>query len=346
MKVKTMDYLELLKRAFNITWRYRPLWIFGFFLALCSGGGGGGGNFNFPGGGFNGNNEDGPSFPEIGDFNLDPNLLIGLGIALLCLVLLLILLSIIVPAITRTALIGMVDQIVDWEAVTVRAGWQFGWSKRAWRLFLVSVVVGLPLVILALILLGIALLPLLLILTQETASTVIGIILTVFAAIFIVLLLILVGFLLTPIFELAWRRTVLAERGVMDSLRDTLGLIRSHLKEVILLLLLMFGVGIGWLLISLMIVLPVMLVAAALIGGIPALLVYLISNSGLGAAITGIPLALITLILIGGAAQGLYRIYQSAVWTLAYRELQRLETISPIAPESSIPETPEPQPDL
>jgi hypothetical protein len=137
-----------------------------------------------------------------------------------------------------------------------------------------------------------------------------------------------------------------AERGVMDSLRDTLGLIRSHLKEVILLLLLMFGVGIGWLLISLMIVLPVMLVAAALIGGIPALLVYLISNSGSGAAITGIPLALITLILIGGAAQGLYRIYQSAVWTLAYRELQRLETISPIAPESSIPETPEPQPDL
>ena len=49
-----MNHIDLLKRAFTITWRYRPLWIFGFFLALCGGGGGGGGgNFNFPSGGSN-----------------------------------------------------------------------------------------------------------------------------------------------------------------------------------------------------------------------------------------------------------------------------------------------------
>jgi hypothetical protein len=39
-----MNHIDLLKKAFYITWRYRPLWLFGFFLALC--GGGRSGNFN------------------------------------------------------------------------------------------------------------------------------------------------------------------------------------------------------------------------------------------------------------------------------------------------------------
>jgi hypothetical protein len=86
--------------------------------------------------------------------------------------------------------------------------------------------------------------------------------------------------------------------------------------------LLMFGIAFGWGIIALIVVLPLSLIAAALIGGIPAGLVYLISNSGWGALIAGAPLALLTIIIISSAANGLYLIYQSAVWTLTYLEIR------------------------
>ena len=49
-----MDHVGILKRAFNITRRYRALWVFGVLLALVSSSGGGnvsvpGGRSDFPG---------------------------------------------------------------------------------------------------------------------------------------------------------------------------------------------------------------------------------------------------------------------------------------------------------
>ena len=45
-----MDHFKILRRAFQLTWSYRALWMFGILLALTtassgvnSGGGGGGG---------------------------------------------------------------------------------------------------------------------------------------------------------------------------------------------------------------------------------------------------------------------------------------------------------------
>mgnify|MGYP000659292038 CR=1 FL=1 len=40
-----MDYVKILKRAWETTWRYRALWVFGIILAIttASGGSSGGG---------------------------------------------------------------------------------------------------------------------------------------------------------------------------------------------------------------------------------------------------------------------------------------------------------------
>jgi hypothetical protein len=75
------------------------------------------------------------------------------------------------------------------------------------------------------------------------------------------------------------------------------------------------------------------------IGGIPAGLVYLISESWIGAAITGAPLGLLALILVGSAASGFYLIFQSTVWTLTYLEIKpgSLE-LEPPAGETLSPE--------
>lgn len=346
-----MNYLDLLKQAWQITWRYRALWLFGFFLALCSGGSGGAGNFNPPTGGFDNGDFGGdlPNLPEI-----DPGLIVGLIVAGLCLFLVLFVLGIIIPIIARTALIGMVEQIQTTQVVTVKDGWRWGWSGRAWRLFLVSLIIGLPLFIITLFLLLLALSPLLLLLLEETVLMVIGIALTIFAIIMVILLLLIITAVIGPIQELAWRQAVLDQQGPIVSLRESVALIRRRLKDVVIIWLLMFGIGLGWGFVSLIVVLPVALIAAALVGGIPAGLVYLMTNSGLGAAIAGVPMGLLALILVSAAAQALYMVYQSTVWTLTYLNLRSTpEAVvepPPASPPAEPPSPPsgltEPQPEV
>ena len=330
-----MNYTDLLKRAFHLTWRYKPLWLFGFILALCGGGQSGGGtNFNFPG-----------SSSEFGDLgaapgtpNIDPTLILAVVAGLICLILLLAVVAIVAQYVARTALIGMVRQIETTESVTMTEGWRLGWSRNAWRTFLVSLLIGIPLMIISIVLILLALSPLLLLAVNQTASRVTGIILAVAAVILVVLILVAVGAVIRPFRELAWRGVVLDQQGVIASLRDAVGLVKSRFKDVAIIWLLMIGIGIGWGLVTLVVILPVSIIAALLIGGIPAGLVYLVSQSWIGAAVTGIPLGLLVLILLSSAVSGFYLIFQSAVWTLTYLAII---PAGPAGPEAESPvETP------
>jgi hypothetical protein len=316
-----------LKRALRITWRYRPLWIFGFLLALCGGGGGGGGggNFNFSTSGRDFENL--PNQPDI-----DPGVIITVIVAVVILALLLALIGIVVRQVTRAALIGMVHRITETAAVTAGEGWRIGWSARAWRIFLLNLVIGIPLTLLALFLLLLASSPLLLLLANTTAAQVIGIVLAVLAFLVVIFVLIIINAVINPLQELAWRRTVLAERGVMNSLRDAFNLIRRSFKDVAILWLLLLGIGIAWAIVGLIVVLPVSLLAAAVVGGIPALLVWWLSGSWWGAAIAGVPPGLIVLILVSSFASGLYLTYRSAVWTLGYLNLPDVTPVTSPVP--------------
>jgi hypothetical protein len=333
-----LSHTDVLKQAFRITWRYRPLWIFGFLLALCGGGGGGGGNFNFPGGGEPGDMENLPNLPDI-----DPNIIIALVIGFVCLILLLAVIGGVVRYVTWTALIGMVGKIKETEAITAREGWRFGWSSRAWRIFLLGLLIGIPATILSIGLILLALSPLLLLILDATAAKMLGVVLTVFACLFVFVLLIIVNVIIAPIQEVAWRGIALDQRGVIESVREAISLIKRRFKDVAIMWLLMVGVGFGWGIVALLVVLPVSLIAALLIGGIPAGLVYLVSQSGWGAAIAGVPLGVIALVIISSAANGFYLIYQSAVWTLTYLELQQPGDSSQMSDVSS--QTPDNKPD-
>jgi hypothetical protein len=268
--------------------------------------------------------------------------------ALLCLVIFLIIIGVVVRAVARSALIGMVRQVTTTETVTVTDGWRWGWSSRAWRLFLVGLVIGIPVAIVSMVLIVLALSPLLLLLTEETGLMVLGVVLTVAAGLGVILLLTVISAVITPLQELAWRRTVLAETGVLASLSETVSLIRRHLKDVVLIWLLLIGVAIGWGIVALVVVLPVGLIAGLVVGGIPAALVYAVSGSWVGAAVAGLPLGFLALLLITSFATGLYMVFNSSVWTLAYLEVADSdETLSPAAPESAAPPStplgPEPQ---
>lgn len=329
-----MNHTDIIKRALTMTWRFRALWIFGFFLALCGGGGGGngGGNLNFnSGGGEFGQPGDMPQIPDI-----DPNILIAAGVGLVCLVLLLIVVSIVVRAVTRAALIGMVQQITDTGAVTVAEGWRWGWSRRAWRVFLIGLAIGLPVFIVTVVLILLAFSPLLLLLANDTAAMVGGIMGTIAACLCVGLLLFLISLIIWPIQELAWRQTVLEDKGVLASLGEAFNLTKRRLKDVFVLCLLLVGIGIGWIFVFLLVILPAALLTALIIGGIPALLVYLFSNSWIGAAVAGGPLALLAMIIVISFGTGLYLVFQSAIWTLTHLELTRIDPPPPPAGEDPL----------
>ena len=127
-----MDHINILKRALNITWFYRALWIFGIILALTTGGNGG----NGPQATFEGNGNGGPSqefqwpeelprppFKEFPSWEAPEEFtgaLVAVSFGLVCLVFVLIIVSVIARYVSETALIRMVD---DYEAIlTIACG--------------------------------------------------------------------------------------------------------------------------------------------------------------------------------------------------------------------------------
>lgn len=311
------QYVDLIKRAFHISWRYRVLWVFGFFLALCSGSFNGSGGGNFPADSMG--SADLPFEPDA----IDMNTVLLIVAAVLCLIVLFIVVGIIVRNVCRVALIRMVHQIDADEttAFTVREGWQLGWSVAARRTFLVALFVGIPVFIGTVILVAVALSPLLLLMSGEEAFIALGIMLTIVLVLAVVLLLILVTVVIVPIQELAWRYTTLHEQKPLASLESAFQLIKQRFKDVLFVWLWTFGIGIAWAVVSIIVVLPIALIAGFLIGGLPAGLVYFLSGSDFGAAVIGIPLGLLVFLVCFSFGNGLYLTYHSAIWTLAFVKL-------------------------
>ncbi|MFQ5575552.1 MAG: hypothetical protein ACE5G8_01045 [Anaerolineae bacterium] len=332
-----MDYVALIKRAFKITVRYRALWLFGFFLALCGGvgnGGGGGGN----GGGGGG---EGGRFPFEGPSFNQPDMvtIIAVIAGIVVLVTVLVVVGIIVQVVTRAAIIGMVNQVEETEAVTVKDGWRIGWSARAWRIFLVNLIIDLPSFVVFVVLLLLALSPLLLLVTSQKVFSVLGVVAAIGLFLLWVFLLLAFGVVIAPFKELGWRYAVLNERRPFDSLKESYALIRQKLKDVAITVLVMLGLRIGWGVASFVLVIAT-LVLGVIVGGIPAGIAYLLSKEVLTTVLVGLPFFLLAFIVPTAFVTGLYLVFQSSMWTLVFRALRaRL----PGAPELLPPGEPSPE---
>ena len=250
-----MDHIRILKRAWETTWRYRALWVFGIILALTAGGGGGGGGsgpqatFGGNGGG-NGNGNGG--FPPPGDFSMPEispqvvGLLIALGVALACVAVFLIIAATIARYVAETALIRMVDDHEETgEQRGVREGFRMGWSRTAFRLFLIKLLTGLPVAVVFIPLFLLTFAPLLLWVTKNTFARVIGTVATVGLFFLILFLAIVVSAVLSLLIKFFWRTCALEELGVIEAISQGFGLVRRHLGDVVIMWLIMIGVQIG-----------------------------------------------------------------------------------------------------
>jgi len=322
-----MDYGKILKRAWQTVWRYRALWLFGAILALVTGGGVNNGvQYRL------GREDLSPGFrtqhipPEI----LSTLIAIGIGLALLAVVF--IVAAAVARYVSETALIRMVDEHEQTgEQRTVRQGFRMGWSRTAWQLFLIDLVIGLPLAVGFILLFLLAAAPLLLWTTRSTAAGAIGTALTLGLGLLVILLAVAVAVILSMLKPFFRRVCVLERRGVTESIREGYHIVKRDLKHVAVLWLIMLGLSIGWGIVMIPISLVILFLGAVL-GGLPALLSGVLANLAFGDAaawiiglVVGIPIFLLVvaapLLLLGG----LWEAFKSSVWTLTYRELRAKE---------------------
>ena len=121
-----MDYGGLVKRALDIMWKFKYLWIFGFFLEFGSGGGGGGGNLP-------------DKFKEpISDLLTGP--LLGALIFLLLAAFVIFIIFLILYIISQGGLIHCVWRIESGENPTLRDGWNAG-VKNFWRILGITILI-------------------------------------------------------------------------------------------------------------------------------------------------------------------------------------------------------------
>jgi hypothetical protein len=331
-----MDHIKILKRAFTITWSYRVLWVFGFLLALTLPRNGGSSNSGVQ---FSGNDLQGFSYRP----GITPQIvsaIVTAGLVLLCVFLLLAIAATIVRYISETALIRMVDMNeASGEQVGVRAGFRLGWSFRAFRLFLIDLLFGLAGFLAFLLLVAVAAAPFLVWLTNNPTLHVMGTVLGIGLIFLVILFFILVAIILSVVMHFIRRSAVLGDLGVFESIGRGFVLVRQRLGDIVIMALIMFAIGLGWIAVSIPFFILLLMIAVVL-GGLPALMVGMLASlfsqgalPWIVAILVGLPIFLLVLIIPGSFVGGLYETFKSSTWTLTYREVLALIGSQPAADE-------------
>lgn len=326
-----MDYGRILTRAWEITWRWKILWVLGFLAGLTNAGGGGGGG--------NSSSRLTNLAPDSGRFNLGPNavaLLVGLG----CLALIFGIVLWVLSTIARGGLIAGVAQVEDSGSTTLGRAWSAGQS-RFWTLFGIGILTALPIIILVILGLIAGLLAVggVAGLTNGADRAIagsVGLVLCCGVGFFCGILLL--ALVLEQIRTYAERAAMLENLGWLDAFSRGWQVLRTHLGPTLMLWLIFLVIGLVF--------------AAVVIGGILALLAPIIAIGGLsGGFNNGLTPALIGTLCVGGLIGiliaaiigSVVQTFTSATWTLAYRQLTGLTPTvattveTPLAPLAGSP---------
>lgn len=346
-----MNHKEILKRAWSILWSYKTLWVFGIILGLTTASGGQR-LFNYTSDKPNRVRQttpefSGKSFQEVfEDASKEFEKLftevipeewvrtaIIIGITLGCLILLLIIASTIFRYLSRTSLIRMVDDYEETDTkASIRQGFRMGWSRKAWRLFLIDLLIWIPVIAAFIILFLIILAPLLFWATDSMAAGILGSVLTIGLFVLGVFLAIAVIAVLRLLLEFFWRAAVLEDLGVVDAIKYGFGLVRENLAGVGLMWLIVLGINIGYTIIMIPVVILILLTAGVIsgvIGLIAAGTIGLLTSPLVVGLVVGSPIFILLMIIPLAFVEGLRQTYLSSTWTLTFRELRTLEKLMP-----------------
>jgi len=343
-----MNHIQILKRAWNILWSYKTLWVFGILLALTTAEG-----FN----GLNNNSritvspdtqkwqpipvEELQGFPQeirivAEDLNRELtngvpgeviNTLIGVAVALVCLALVVTVVYAFVHYISQTALIRMVDRYeATGEKANWRAGFRLGWSRSAWRMFLIDLLIFLVVFVVVMLLFAAAAVPILLSILLGGLAVIAGTLMTIGLGMLAIFATIVAASVVAMVREVIYRECVLRGRGVLESIGGGVRTFRANLKNVFLLWLLLLAIQIIYFVAAIPVAI-LLLALGAVIGGVAGALLYLALQAGsvVTAILAGVILGVLLLLAVVGIPmtflRGLRATYLSTAWTLAYREI-------------------------
>lgn len=152
-----MDYFDIIKRALKVTWKYKALWVLGFFIGGGAGGSSGGGGGSNYGSALNGSGGTTPdagttqafdSFTRWADANTD------VLIAVMGLLILIGIVFWIISVAAQGGLIHLVNEAEENRDVRLRDGWRVGFGHWG-RTFMIQFVAALPILALFLAIIAI-----------------------------------------------------------------------------------------------------------------------------------------------------------------------------------------------
>ncbi len=345
-----MDHGRIVKRALEITWRHKVLWVFGIVAALfgveSSGGGGRWNGLQYVlsprdvqrwqrGLPFGPRLPYRPGPPMPGWIEQGVPMVLGILAILAFFALALLVIGIIARYTSLGALAGMVDEIETREHTSFRSGLGKGWSRML-RLLAIDLLIGIgvfiiliPVIVVFVLGIAVAVGPAMVLARDRSGLMVLGIVWGIGVGLAVILLMILVAFvfsaLVTIVREFAFRACVLDRQGVFDALRGAVALMRERLREALLMWLLLVGIR----LVLGLVTVPLVLMGVGMTV-VPALLAYRVAESFVAALVVAVPL-LVVMILLGVVVGGIYLTFISAVWTLSYRELRGKQLLAEAA---------------
>jgi hypothetical protein len=226
--------------------------------------------------------------------------------------------------------------------VGFRQGWKLGWNRRAFRMWVIDLVIGLPVFLVVALVVSLGLLVFLSYTNGSNALAVGGMIAAIGCTFLFIFAFVILMVLLGLLRQFFIRAAALEGTGIGASFRLGWAMFKGNWKSAALMWLVMVGIGIGFGIVGIILfflLIPayvVLLLPAAIVAAIPgavALGITSIFASGPVAWIIGAVVALPFLFLIIFAPltliSGGYLIYTSNVWTLTYREIRALEMVRP-----------------
>ena len=305
-----LNYGDLIRDSFRITWRNRYLWFFGFFAGMGSGGSGGGGNTG--GGDFDFDEQSSAEIASVSATAVQ-NTFQNLGLIIILIVAFL-LIFLILFAIYVVSQGGLTDSVAAIEggqrrsfSSTWGAGARYFWRVLGQILLFVGIVLGLLLIVAIPIgaLVGGAFL------TDSTAFRVTAIVIAIPIAI---AALLLVFIPVAIIRQFARRTMVIGGDGVIASVGSGYRMFRRNMGRSLLVWLIQLGIMLGA---AIAFVIALIIVGFVLF--LPTILLA-VAGSTTGAIITGIVagVILLPLLLVGSAILGTF---DHTYWTLAYMRM-------------------------
>jgi len=366
-----IDIGKVIKRAWHILWNYKVLWIFGILLAVTAGGGSSAGNsgsgyqFSSP------SNDNGGYIPNYGtdpwlrefrawvEQNIVPMFshpeqyvptLIWIGVGVLAFFLIIGVIVALIRYPSEAAVIRMVDEYGQTGTKAgFKQGWKMGWSRRAFRMWVIDLIISLPAIFFVALLLGLGILFFYSMVSGSTGMAIGGTITAIGCGFVFILAFIILVVCLGLLRQFFIRAAALENTRIGESFRRGWAMFKANWKSAALMWLVMLGISIGVGIAGIVVffvlipVFIVLLLPAALVAAIPGLIAFSITSIFTGGALAWIiailvaaPFFLMVLFAPLTLVNGWYKIYESSIWTLTYREMKALGLNLPVEAPASV----------